>query len=105
MHVVMYKILNYLYKCMKSGKDVDPSKISFESLGINSRYWTSVMMELIELGYVKGYVVSRFDDTVSLIPGSPHVTLSGVEFLMENSLMAKARDFIVGVKDFMPSPF
>ncbi len=32
MHVITYRILAYLYDCMKRGRDVDPNLISFERL-------------------------------------------------------------------------
>lgn len=104
MHVIMYKILSYLYECMKRGVDANPSNISFEVLGINQRYWTSVMKELIDRKYVKGYVVSYVDNGVVLTPDNPSVTMAGVEFLMDNSLMSKARDFVLAIKDFIPMP-
>lgn len=104
MHVVVYKILSYLYECMKQGKEPSGGKFSAEALGINQPYWTAIMVELIERGLVKGFLVSRADDCTSIAPATPAVTMSGVEFLMENSMMKKAMAFVRDIKDFVPLP-
>lgn len=105
MHVIMYKILSYLYSCMKAGKRPDPESVSAVKLGINEAYWSSVVAELVENGFVRGYIVDRSDDAVHVVPANPSVTMAGVEFLMENSLMAKAKRFVMDMKGFVPSPF
>ena len=102
MHVVMYKILSYLYSCMKAGTEANPANISFEALGINKPYWTFIMLQLIEHGYVKGFMIRNADNGTSVIPVNPSVTMEGVEFLSENSMMARARQFLKDVKDTIP---
>ena len=104
MHVIMYKILSYLYGCMKKGDEPDPERIDNLKLGINLSYWTAIMVQLIERGYVKGYMVKNADNETSVVPVRPTVTMDGVEFLMENSLMAKARRFVMDARGFIPMP-
>ena len=102
MHVVMYKILSYLYKCMKAGEDPDLEMISAAYLGINQRYHGQIVMELIERGFVKGYRVTKAPGATSVMAEHPYITMSGVEFLMENSMMSKALDFLRSAKDTIP---
>ena len=102
MHVIMYKILSYLYSCMKEGRKVNNPNISAEALGINHAYWTAIMVQLIERGYVKGYMVNRSDNSMTVVPVEPTVTIDGVEFLMENSMMRRALDFLRDTKDAIP---
>ena len=102
MHVVMYKILSYLYKCMKAGEDPDVSEISARALGINSRYHGHIIIELVERGYVKGYRITEVPGSTSITADRPYITMSGVEFLMENSMMHKALDFLREAKDVIP---
>lgn len=103
MHVVVYKILSYLYKCLKSGEKVDMDLISAEMLGINQRYWRVIVGELVERGYVSGYRVTQTPSGITTInPVDPTITMSGVEFLMENSMMRKALDFLRTTKDALP---
>lgn len=102
MHVIMYKILAYLYDCMKRGCRPDPSLMSFEHLCINRRYWIAIMVELAERDFVRGVKVGRADDEVEAYLTEPTVTMTGVEFLMENSMMNKAKRFLQDVKATVP---
>lgn len=102
MHVIMYKILAYLYDCMKRGRDVAGHAISCDRLGINKRYWVAIMIELAERGFIKGVKINRADDEVDVYLVEPTVTMTGVEFLMENSMMSKAKRFLQDIKDTVP---
>lgn len=102
MHVIMYKILAYLYDCMKRGCRPDPSLMSHEHLCINRRYWVAIMVELAERDFIRGVKVGRADDEVDVYLSEPSVTMTGVEFLMENSMMNKAKRFLQDVKATVP---
>lgn len=102
MHVIMYRILAYLYDCMKRGRDVDVNAISSNRLGINKRYWVAIVIELAERELIKGAIIDRSDDTVDVSLFDPSVTMAGVEFLMENSMMNKAKRFLQDIKATVP---
>lgn len=102
MHVVMYKILAYLYACMKEGSRVDRDAIGAEALGINRSYWQEIMSELARRGYVKGVRALDGDFGADVYMSKPRVTMEGVEFLMENSMMAKAKQFLMDIKATIP---
>ena len=100
MHVVIFKILAYIYDCMKSGTPVDDDVIGYESLRIPESYWTQIISELEQRGYVTGVSV-RPTTTITVVTfNKPSVTLDGVEFLMENSMMAKAARAVADAGDF-----
>ena len=100
MHVVMYKILAYLYDCMKRGVRANPSEIAHDSdmLGIPDPYWEEIMRELSARGYVKGVSFAKGGAFLT----NPTVTLEGVEFMQENSMMAKALAFLKDAKGALP---
>ncbi len=100
MHVVIFKILAYIYDCMKSGKPVDKSVIECEPLEIPESYWTQIMRELVEHGYVSGITVKSTTAKDIVLLSDPKVTLDGVEFLMENSMMSKAARLVADAGDF-----
>lgn len=102
MHVVMYTILKYLYDCLKGGVRPDVSKFSATALGINDLYWEAIVADLVNRGYVRGVTVyhSQDRDRVQMI--NPSVTIEGVEFMMENSLMRRALDFLTETKSAIP---
>lgn len=97
MEVIMYKVLNYLYKCMKA--DVIPNKEDLirdcDLVNIPENYWTQVVIELCDRGFVKG-IHTRATKSGPLIFVNPDVriTFDGVEFLKENSTMKKVKDFL-----------
>ena len=75
-----------------------------DALGVNERYWTVIMQELMERGYVAGFVTKQLGKDVKIIPKNPSVTMEGVEFILDNSMMKKAMDFIREARDFIPLP-
>lgn len=102
MHVIMYRILAYLYDCMKRGCKPDPSRVLYEHLCINRNYWIAIMIELAERGFIKGVKISHADDETNVYLSDPTVTMAGVEFLMENSMMNKAKRFLQDIKATVP---
>ncbi len=102
MHVVMYKILSYLYACMKAGEKPKAAKYSAEALGINKPYWDCIVAELACRGFVAGIKVTRSEIGDSVYLSNPRVTMEGVEFLMENSMMKRAKKFLAEIKEAVP---
>ncbi|BAK45564.1 YjcQ family protein [Eggerthella sp. YY7918] len=104
MHVIMYKILAYLYDCMKKGEEPQNSMISYDSdlLGIPAAYWNQIMAQMVELGLVKGIAVRYYDNSPTVLISKPYVTLEGVQFMQENSMMSKALKFLKESKAALP---
>ena len=102
-HVIMCRILIYLYACMREGVEFNPDEVSFERLGVCEKYWTSIVVNMLEKGYLKGAAVIpvlrmgkriKWDD--------PQITQEGVEFIEENSAIAKAKEFLKTLKEIVP---
>lgn len=105
MHVIIYKVLTYLYECLKLGKDPDKEMLqSYCPLfgGVPERYWTAIWLEMVDKGFVKGVLKFSSDDSLQVVVDSPRVTFDGVEFLNENSMMAKAKEFLKDTKSIIP---
>ena len=102
MYVVMYKIIAYLYDCMKSGVSPDIEKISADALGIPEEYRVDVIEELVDHGYVKGFGIRYADNMPVVIIDRPRVTMEGVAFAQENSMMGRAKAFLQDAKASMP---
>lgn len=103
MFVVMYKIIAYLYDCMRMGVDPQQCDYSAEALCIPERYWRDVMHELFRNHFITGVTVfpNGFGD-VDIKLGRPRVTMQGVQFASENSMMGKARAFLKEAKSSIP---
>ncbi len=97
MGVIVYKILKYLYECMKAGKEPEFSDICYDCkmYKIPASYWKHILYELIEAGYVRGFLSRRTKDgLVITMTDSASITMAGVHFLEENSRMKKAAEFL-----------
>lgn len=96
MEVVIYKILRYLYECMKQAKVA-----SFEDMfnvaglaGMPQRYYGQVIEEMMRQGFVAGFQVTKTKSgTIVHLDSDARVTLEGATFLAENSRMKKAAEF------------
>lgn len=99
---ILYKILHILEKAMDV-EEFDSSSISAESLKISEARWSSLLEMLSDEGYVKGLHVSRSLDGQTLVSVfNPRITLKGLEYLQENSLMKKAANLAKGVAEIIP---
>lgn len=99
---IIYRILRYLEKAMDYDK-ADLDFISYAKLGITEQRWVAIMEMLVKEKYVDGINIKRsLDGETAVSISSPRITLRGLEYLKENSLMQKAENLAKGVADFMP---
>ncbi len=97
MHVLIYKILNYLYECLKKGIHVDLAEFIRDCNleNVSEQYWQSVIEELDQHGYIKGVIIkSTKTQKIVLLKDNFGITLEGVEYLQENSMMSKVKDLL-----------
>ena len=103
MQVIIYKILAYLYSCMKNGIKPDRDRYSHVAFGIPESYWNSIMLELHEHGYVRGLVIANdFGGDLRVAGCDPTITFEGIQYLQENSLMQKTKRFLQDTKSIIP---
>lgn len=97
MEVIMYKILKYLYECMK--RDVKPQLEDFswnsKLFQIPQSYWCKIIITLVNRGYIAGFkIFSNTKDAPTIQTDRPfEITFEGVQFLEENSRMQKAKEY------------
>lgn len=97
MEIIIYKILAYLYECMKAGKHprMEDMGSTCQMFSIPRSYWEQIMRELIDCGYVKGfrYRANKSAQSIFMLD-DVGITLKGREFLRDNSGMQKAKEFL-----------
>lgn len=101
---VIYKILKYLESNMDCD-DVDIRTINHTVLKISETRWEQILIMLYQNGYIDGIkVVKSVCDCKCHItePIKPVITLKGLEYLEENSLMKKVKNTIKDVMDIVP---
>ena len=105
MHVVMYKMLAYIYDCMKRG--IEPQESRMRPGGdvageIPYSYWFEIVSQMVDRELLRGVVVWAPDCEPTVEFRNPAVTLEGVEFMQENSMMRKALSFLREAKSTLP---
>lgn len=97
-HIIVYQILEYLYTCLKDGQEVDLASIEkFKVQGcINEKYWQYILRHLCDSSLVEGlHKVPVLGGGVQLRCTHDFcITPAGIEYLMENSLMSRAKQVI-----------
>lgn len=95
--VVMYKILKYLYECMKNDREAELEHFAWNSkmFDIPQNYWCEIIASLVKRGYIEGFeIIDKTKDAPQIQTDRPFkITYEGVEFLEESSGMQKAKDF------------
>lgn len=100
---VIYKILKSLEKNM-GNENFEIETVSAKQLKIPYEQWEQLLIMLFDAGYITGIVVDQeMEDKFRHIiePINPSITLRGMEYLAENSFMAKARDALKIVGDII----
>lgn len=99
----IYKILRTLQLAMDL-EEFDIFSLSPEALKLTEPRWNRLMSMLLKEGYITGGQAWDALDCpcprVSLT--RPEITLKGLEYLQENSLMKKAANIARGIKDIVP---
>lgn len=105
-YVIVYKILAYLYTQLKKGEKIESEMLMYDGslFRINRTYWTYIFENLTKDGYITGlsnisvgngyYLKDQFANC--------QITPKGIEYLCENSLAEKAKQFLKEVKEITP---
>ena len=105
-HVIVYRVLLYLYECLKQGKTPTENKFNEIALnaGIGERYWHYVLRTLHDMQLISGVIRVDVDGTYERIMKleQAEITPAGIEYLTENSLLAKVKKFLKKTKDIAP---
>lgn len=98
----VYKILAVLEKAMDF-PEFDIEQIGAEALGVSPERWARYIEMMADVGYIKGVALKQD------ILGETHVdakhiriTLKGLEYLQDNSMMQKIYRAAKGVTDIVP---
>lgn len=97
---IIYRILKILQKSMDI-EEPDKESLSPERLGLSEPKWCRIMAMLLEEGYISGGQVWNSLECAypRIALTRPEITLKGLEYLEENSLMRKAAGMAKGIID------
>ncbi|HEM3632604.1 TPA: hypothetical protein U1C38_000403 [Streptococcus suis] len=104
-HVIIYQILSYLYQQLKRGKEVDTKMLEADGklFQINESYYLFIIESLLRESFITGPVV---EETMAgkFVDGLEYtqITVRGIEYLMDNAFLTKAKRFLKDVKEITP---
>ena len=105
-HVIVYKVLAYLYVQLKKGESIDEKCLVHDGVlfKINYKYWTYIMENMLEQGYIRGISIMQpwGNDVIVENLADCEITPEGIEYLCDNSFMAKAKQFMKEIKENTP---
>lgn len=100
---VAYKILSYLKFCYENGQTPDPNILNANTFDISGIQFTNTLFMLSEHGYIDGI---NFRTTSNVkVPSAlqnSFITIEGLQYLAENSMMKKAYRIFKEVRDWLP---
>jgi len=98
---VLYKMLKTLEKAMDV-PEFDPDLISHEKLAVSEERWNQYIQMLHDEGLIKGVGIKQWvTGDVDIDIQDIKITLKGLQFLEENSLMKKVANAAKGIVDII----
>lgn len=105
-YVIAYLILSYLYESLKAGVEPDIEQIKHDAPNINIpySYWTYILKHLYQDDYVEGLHIVKTIGGGEGVKFEPNfmITPKGIEYLDDNTTMAKAKEFVMKMSCIAP---
>ncbi|MDD4608953.1 MAG: YjcQ family protein [Bacteroidaceae bacterium] len=99
----VYKILTALEKAMDLPEFDITQEINHETLKISEERYARYIEMMLDVGYVKGAVVKKNINGDTIIDADNiRITLKGLEYLQENSVMRQIYNAARGIKEIIP---
>lgn len=100
-----FKIIYKILKVFEKNLDVegpDWEDLTPQKLNISEVLWQNLIQMLIKAGYIDGIKITSTATGTYITPINPQITLQGLQYLEENSMMRKAYRLAKGIKDITP---
>ncbi len=98
----IYKILSALEASMDLNK-ANLEMFDATTLEVSKERWNKYIELMVDCGYVKGVRITPYiNGNVRIDCSDIQITLKGLEYLQENSLMRKAYKIAKGIADITP---
>lgn len=99
--LMVYRILSYLYRCIRNGKQPDEEYLrpQAKDFPIEYGYWSYIWENMVKDGLVENVSIVPVDGAEPLVrlQSNTRITPNGIEYLQENSIMKKTAKFIGNV--------
>ena len=99
---IIYNILSSLEKSMDI-EECNLDIISSDTLRISNERWNKYIEMLLDAGYIKGVTIQKYITGETNVNAEDiRITLKGLEYLSENSIMQKMYKAAKGITDLIP---
>nr|AHF24743.1 hypothetical protein [uncultured bacterium Contig12] len=101
--VIVFRILGYLYKQLKSGQPAEPEMLRHDSKTcnhINEEYWKYVVTNMQEAGLIQGLKKEEGQDEYDRIEEqlkNIRITPKGIGVLSDNPMIERVEKMIKGI--------
>lgn len=107
LHVLVFKVLTYLYERMKEGRAVERERFKVENCffgdGLCQGYLDDVCLMLEREGYTVGFKsVKTWGGGERIVSWDAKITFEGFAFMKENSMMKKVYDHLKEARGWAP---
>jgi hypothetical protein len=93
---LIYRVLNFLREA--SGQDeFDDEAFTAGQFKVSAAKWAWLLGRLAKDGYIDGVVLTKSCGETIINAHGPEITIKGLEYLQENSLMRKAARLAKGI--------
>ena len=103
--VMAYKLLKYLYDCLKNKRKPNMNYLTHESkyFPVDEDYFDYLIEHLFEDGYIENVIVQYADDsTIIYLDESVRITPKGIEYIQDNRKMRKIARAIKNIGELIP---
>ena len=98
----IYKILRALERSLDY-EEFDEEQISPQVLGITKNRWEKYMEMMSDAGYIKGIIITEYVTGEKIVKvENIAITIKGLEYLTENSIMQRIYKAAKGIKEITP---
>ena len=106
-HVIVFRMLQYLYGQLKKGEPVDPDKLSDNGpiCQINRRYWVYILESMQEQELIRGLNRDGADENGDYLRDQLEhiqITPKGIDLLADENTQSKVSQIIKGVLKLLP---
>lgn len=100
---IIYRILKFLQQSMDF-EEFDREGFNAQRFGTNENRFHALLIQLQNAGYIEGLNIVQYIRQPKHIepPIEPKITLKGLEYLEENSLMKQCAALAKGIKEVIP---
>lgn len=102
--VVVYRLLAYLYDCLKKDKKPDWEYMMYETkqFPVNETYFVYIFEQLLGCGYIEGVLVFPQNGYCGIKDCGIRITPKGIEFMQDHTCMKRAAQFLKSLKESIP---